>query len=239
MSTAPTGSPGPTTWTDDQAPDPTWAAPVAGAGPAAAESDAPVDADPVRRPRPALIWGAIGLALVLIVAAVWGLGGFRYRQDLFTPVEPGAVFTVGPYELAFTEATVQYLTEKRVYEVRAVGTGRTTGEVSIAPSSLAGSSFSYAQDPVSREIHPVETYRYGTGDEIFLRPKAFVPGLAPIPFTAQFEFTGPVSERIRLVLFDQEFSDRSVFGDQDPTWNNRNTGYDLALTVKRLPDSKY
>lgn len=205
----------------------------------APDTDPPAGADHGRLPRPALIWGAIGLALVLVVVAVWGLGGFRYRKDLFTPVDPGAVFTVGPYELSFTEATVQYVLEDKVYEVRAVGTGRTTGEVSIAPSSLEGSSFSYAQDPVSREIHPVDRYVYGTGDEILLRPKAFVPGLGPIPFAAQFEFTGQPGEQIRLVLFDQEFTDESVFGNQDPTWNNRNTGYDLAIPLKRLPDRKY
>lgn len=239
MSTAPTGSPGPSTWTDDQAPDPRWPAPTPGVGPTVAEDHPAVAAEPRRGPRAALVWGAIGLALVLVVVAVWGLGGFDRRQDLFIPVEPGQVVTVGPYELAFTEATVQYVLEDKVYEVQAVGTGRTTGEESIAPSSLAGSSFSYAQDPISREIQRVDRYRFGPGEEITLRPKAFVPGLGPIPFVAQFKFTARPGERIRLVLFNQEFSDKSVFGNQDPIWNNTNSGYDLALPLTRLPDRKY
>ena len=50
---------------------------------------------------------SIGVAVALAVGLVWAAGGFAYRDDLETRVNPGATFETGPYVFAFTTATIQ------------------------------------------------------------------------------------------------------------------------------------
>ena len=69
----------------------------------------------------ALVYGSILLVLVLLVVAIWGFGGFKQRTDLFRTTPPGTLFTTGPYEFRFTEATAQH---KRSYEKHLLLGGR-------------------------------------------------------------------------------------------------------------------
>ncbi len=188
--------------------------------------------------RTPVIWGSIGLVLVLVVVLVWAFDGFDQRMDRLVKVPPGTLISTGPYELTLTEATVQHVAEKNIDEIVLVGTGRTTGDTTIAPPAQQ-QSFVKAQDPATKEVQSVNSYRYGDGDDIILKHEAFIPGLAPIPFTATFRFDAAVGDSIRVVVFDQEFSDKSPFGNQDPTWNRTADGHDLTLSVKRLPERTY
>jgi protein-S-isoprenylcysteine O-methyltransferase Ste14 len=58
-----------------------------------------------------LMYGSILLALVLLVVAIWGFGGFKKRTDTLKTTPPGSLFTTGPYEFRFTEATAQHWTD--------------------------------------------------------------------------------------------------------------------------------
>lgn len=185
-----------------------------------------------------MVWGSLALAVLLLLGVVWALGGFRSRQDLFTATTPGTTFTSGPYELSFSSATVQYSSGRKTYAVIAIGTGRTTGDETISPAT-GSDAFAFAQDLTSREVQPVDAYSYGDSTDIILRAHGFTPGLVPVRFTAKFEFTAQPGDTLRLVVFDQEFGDKSVFGDQDPAWNPVTTGHDLRLPLQRLPDRKY
>lgn len=246
MSTALPGSAGPRIWSDEHGPDTNWGAPYpaptgqpagSGSGPAQDQDAAPRRAKASRWRTP-LILGSIALALALVVTVVWGLGGFGYRQDRFTRIAPGTTWTTGPYEFTFTEATVQHVLKKDTYDVIAVGTGRTTGDESITLSSGQGSVVA-AQDVSTREVQFADDFRYGSSNEIVLRANSFTPGLAPIPFSATFTFTKAPADTLRLVVFDLEFTDNSVFGDQDPSWNAADTGRDLRLPIRQLPDRDY
>ena len=97
MQTAPAESYKSAALYDLTAVDPTWAPP----------SGSPVNRDRKTIPAP-LVYGSILLALVLLVVAIWGFGGFKSRTDLFRTAPPGTLFTTGPYEFRFIEATAQH-----------------------------------------------------------------------------------------------------------------------------------
>jgi hypothetical protein len=92
------------------------------------------------RPRPAWAGGHGGRRgrPARPAGRVWAAGGFGYRRDLFTAVEPGALVRSGPFELTLTEATVQHKTSSDDYEVTVLGTARTTGDESISPAVGSG-----------------------------------------------------------------------------------------------------
>lgn len=188
--------------------------------------------------RTGLVWGCLGLAVVLILTAVWALGGFRLRHDRFVTVPAGTTITAGPYELTFTSATSQYRTTSNDYEVVALGTGRTTKDSTIA-APTGDSGFIYAQNPTTKQGQTVRSFNYGDATDPIFKAQSFTPGLAPIRFSASFIFTAPPSDRLVLAVFDQEFADKFVFGDDDPTWNTVRTGHQSTLAVKRLPDRPY
>jgi hypothetical protein len=54
------------------------------------------------------VYGSIFVVLVLLVVAVWGFGGLKRRTDSLRTVPVGTLFTTGPYEFRFTEATAQH-----------------------------------------------------------------------------------------------------------------------------------
>lgn len=128
---------------------------------------APTDVDPTRAPpsgSPAtgrktiaawLLYGSIFLALALLVVGIWGFGGFKQRTDLFTTTSPGTLFTTGPYELRFTEATAQhkkdYGGDTPYWEVVMIGEGRTTGNESASPDYSANGIF-VSKDDVTQQV---------------------------------------------------------------------------------------
>ena len=55
---------------------------------------------------------------MLLVVAIWGFGGFKKRTDLLKTTPPGTLFTTGPYEFRFAEATAQH---KKNYDGKRFG----------------------------------------------------------------------------------------------------------------------
>lgn len=131
-------------------------APAAPSGVATGPSSAPtpprpqvwLDTDPLRSswraPRRGHPWRwiALGLVLVLVAAAsvIALVGGFAQRTDDRIVVEPGTVVEVGPYQLELTRATARATIDPvskkiREWEIRVIGTGRTTADVSGNPFS--------------------------------------------------------------------------------------------------------
>jgi hypothetical protein len=110
---------------------------------------------PVRKTIPAAaVYGGILLALVLLVVAIWGFGGFKKRTDLLQTIPPGTPFTTGPYEFRFSAATAQH---KKKYdgtlywEIVMIGEGRTTGSESILPA-LSDSGMFVSKDDASQQV---------------------------------------------------------------------------------------
>ena len=87
----------------------------------------------LRLRRGRLVTAVVAASLVLVVAVVALLGGFRERTDLLTRVPAGSLITSGPYEVTLTKATVQHRTSSNEWVVAASGAARTTGATSIRP----------------------------------------------------------------------------------------------------------
>ena len=181
----------------------------------------------------------IGLVAVAVVfALLWVTGGFRKRTDLRIDVAAGQLISTGPYEFTFTKATAQRVNRfgsEVVVQVFAIGTGRTTGTTSISPSTL--SPMFVAVDEATREIKENDGQRFGPGGT-FGHGNAFTPGLAPVEFTVTFEFSdnyrpGP---ELTFAVADLEFSDTTLLGTGEKSWNNADRQYVMTLPVTRLPD---
>jgi len=136
VSTAPAEPP---LWLDEAQVDPAWPDPTG------------------RRLRlpPGAVYLALLVALALVAALLWGLGGFRSRTDVLEDTAPGALVTAGPYELRFSEVTAQQRTDFRggvTWRVTVMGEGRTTGDVTIAPTSVGDHAMFVAKDEASGEV---------------------------------------------------------------------------------------
>ncbi len=220
---------------DDRTPDPAWWPPPASpAGPAAGPPDD--EAGPRRRrPHPVLI-GVVVLALML--ALIWALGGFKARTDLRIPAEPGQLIATGPYEFTFTRATAQRI--KRfgtdvVVAVRVIGTGRTTGDEAITPSTL--NPMFIARDEATREFQEADGQRFGPGGG-FDYGDSFTPGLPPVEFTVTFEFSENYrpGRTIVFAVSELEYTDTSLLGTGEKVWNNADRTFVMQLPVTQLPD---
>ncbi len=218
---------------DASDPDPSWPAP---------SPSHPDDGSgaPTTRRR-ALLWvmAVVGL-LTVTVAALAATGGFRERADLPTPVAPGTTLSTGPYELTFIAATAQRrkdFGDSPYWEVRVTGTGRTTGEETIAPSLGVRNPMFLARAGAGGEVHDPEGLRWGTEERIS-DGDGFTPGLPPVPFSVEFTFpeASPPTPTLRFAVFEQEFRDISLLGNQDPTWTNGKRFWVSDLPVRRLPD---
>jgi len=180
------------------------------------------------------------VALAALVLLVWGLGGFERRTDLLELTAPGTLITAGPYELTFTEVTAQRkkrFDDQVYWQLTAVGTGRTTGDVSIAPRTGDTGTF-ISRDTRSGEIQAPSGLRFGAGDS-FTDGARFTPGLPPVPILVDFEYQASYvpDSTLRFVVFQLEFTDNSLIGGQEKTWNKTNHGFDYRLPVRVLPDA--
>jgi hypothetical protein len=129
-----------------------------------------------------LLYGSILLALVLVVLAIWGFGGFKRRTDTFITTPPGTLVTTGPYEFRFIEATAQHKKDfggTPYWEVVATGEGRTTGNESISPITTGENTMFASKDEVSQEIELPESVLMGRGQG-FNRDR-FTPALRLSP----------------------------------------------------------
>jgi hypothetical protein len=187
--------------------------------------------------RSTLVYLAVLVALALLVAGVWGFGGFKKRTDTLRPVPPGQRFTSGPYEFSFSEATVQRTKLDGVisWKVKVLGQGRTTGKEAISPSFVESFDGMFVlKDPGTGQIAAPDGQQYGS-DTSFSRHN-FTPGLPPIPYTLSFTVDehyqpGPV---LRLGAGDLVYSSHFLT-TEEKTWHNGDYITLVPLPVRVLP----
>ena len=217
-------------WLDEGNINPAWAPPAGGAAPS-------------RRPIPApAVYGAVALALVLLVVTIWGFGGFERRTDALIDTAVGTPVLTGPYEFRFTEVTAQRTKQfdgTIAWELTAIGTGRNTGDISISPSATGKYGMFASKDDASGETAEADSDRIGTDDSYSRH--AFTPGLAPIPYTVKFKYreTYRPGPTLRLLVFKIEYGDFSLLGDGEESWRNTVYAYQFRLPVRVLPENTY
>jgi hypothetical protein len=181
---------------------------------------------------------SIGVAVALVVGLVWAAGGFAYRDDLATTIQPGERFTNGPYEFTFSTATIQKTKDykdQQIWSVVVIGTGRTTGDTSISPDrdlfvvKDAGSG-SYQEKTERQEFGAERTGGNGS---------LFTPGLPAIPYRLVYQFPVSAFEPGSTVIFvswQLEWRDTSLLQVGDYRWASTHDYFRLDLPLKRLPD---
>ena len=194
-----------------------------------------------RRARTWWWFGSIGAATALVIGLVWVAGGFEPRTDVRTEVTPGTTISTGPYELTFDRATVQktrHFSEKRlVWEVVVHGSGRTTGDQAIAPSSL--NWFTTARDPGSGTVLQPTMQGFRSVEQGASGGAFFTPGLGPIPYRLTFQFSGdlPMPSSIDLAVWELELRDRSLLQTGELDWARTNhVSVYPAMPLQQLPD---
>jgi hypothetical protein len=218
----------PGAWLDEGEVSPEWAPPAG---------------NPVRRPRipGSLIYGGVVLALVLVIAVLWGAGGFGQRTDLLRPVEPGAVFSTGPFELTFTEATAQQKLETdgvMKWEIVVIGRARNTGDVTMAPPHVGPDRIFAIKDPDSDLRAEASNADIGDDpDSLGIHSRLHLtPNLPPtgyrliFPLPAEFR-PGPT---IRLAVADLVYEAKYLTNDEK-AWNNDLHGSRIDLPLRVLP----
>lgn len=218
-------------WLDEGEVNPGWAPPASGA-------------PPTRRPIPApLIYGAVVLALALLVVTIWGFGGFKRRTDALIDTPVGAPISTGPYEFRFTEVTAQRTKEfdgTISWELTAIGTGSTTGDSSIAPNATGKYGMFVSKDDASGEVEEAASDKIGADDSH--QRHAFTPGLAPLPYSVTFKYreTYRPGSTVRFLVFKLQYGDFSLVGDDgEKSWRNTVYAYQFQLPVRVLPDDTY
>ena len=200
------------------------------------EAAGPEDEARQRLRRGRLVTAVVAGVLVLVVAGVGLLGGFRQRTDLLTRVPVGTVITTGPYEVTFARATVQHRTDDDEWDVVASGTARTTGTTSIDPDS-GDSGFLFARDAAGGEVASSRSITLGdpTGSS---SQDTLTPGLPPVPWSATFRFAAAPRGEVLVAVFDQEYETAYLFGDEK-SWVTGKRASTMVLPLEALPDTKY
>jgi hypothetical protein len=211
----------------------------AGVDPAWPPPNSPSSSDAIGRKTipSSLVYSSILLALVLLVVAIWGFGGFKKRTDILQTTPPGSLFTTGPYEFRFTEATAQHWTDydgSVYWKVVMIGEGRTTGKESIAPSYLPDSGMFGSKDDVTQQVTQPDSVRIGEGEGYDRHH--FTPGLPLTPYSVVFKYDekyrpGPT---IRFVVWDAVYGKHFIASEEEG-WHNGSTAYQLYLPVRVLP----
>jgi hypothetical protein len=200
----------------------------------------PTPAEPSGR-RAWVMVGSLVLALALLIGLTWAAGGFDQRTDLRTTIPPGTTIVTGPYELVFTAVTVQKkesFGDDLVWEVVVSGTGRTTGDEAISPSSLDW--FFSVREPVSNTVVEPESQQFGATDRSLSGGSFFTPGLAPVPYRLIFHLPATIDRptSVQLGVWDLEYRDRSLLRTGELSWARADT-YSLVdgLPVQQLADA--
>ena len=208
--------------------DPNWTPPQ---GPAET-------AAPARKPIPATaLYGCILLALVLLVVAIWGFGGFKKRTDLLKTTPPGTLITSGPYEFRFTEATAQHKKDfggAPYWEVVMIGEGRTTGTESSSPKYFGSDSMFVSKDDGTQQVVVSDSVRMGEGHN-FDRAQ-FTPGLPLSPYAVVFKYpdTYRPGPTIRFGVAELVYGTHYL-ASEEKSWHNGTYIYLLHLPVRVLP----
>ena len=199
--------------------------------------------DPATQPRSQRTWPwfvSIAVALALVVGLVWAAGGFEYRDDLDTAVDPGATFDTGPYVFTFAAATIQKTKnykDEQVWTLVVTGTGRTTAEESMSPDY---DDLFVAKDIPSGAYREAERQQFGAEEGRGTSGGAhFTPGLSAIPYRVTFEFAVSDFEpgtSIVFVTWELEWRDTSLLQVGDLRWAPTSHYYRLELPLRRLAD---
>ena len=215
------------TWLDEGEVNPQWA---------------PPGGDPVRRsPVPgSLVYGGVVLALVLTIAPVSAFGGFDRRTDLLRPVQPGTLISTGPFELSFTEATAQRLTDSKetvIWKIVVIGQARTTSDETIAAKHFGSASMFAIRDLATNTTAEPKSATIGEPDELGLSSRSsLAPGLPPMEYRLTFEL--PASYQpgtvLRLAVMDLEYAARYLTSEEEG-WFNEIGGSRLDLPVRVRP----
>jgi hypothetical protein len=189
-----------------------------------------------------LLYGTILLALVLFIVGIWAFGGFKRRTDLFITTPPGTLFTTGPYEFRFTEATAQHkkdFGQTPYWEVVVIGEGRTTGKESISPLTTGESTTMFAsKDDMSQEIEVPQSVTMGRSRG-FDRHR-FTPGLPLTPYSVVFKYkdTYRPGPTIRFAAFDLVYGKHYIASEEEG-WHNGTYARQFYLPVRVLPEAMY
>ena len=187
-----------------------------------------------------LVVAVVAVAVVALLATVWRLGGLDEQQRPFQRVAPGTLIGAGPFELTFTEATAQHVlkTDYRgaSWKITVIGTGRTTGNETIAPQISGTSSMLLARNQTTGEAKSPESQTFGSGES----SHGFTPGLPPVRYTATFEFREGFTpeDTLRFIVADQIYSSRALIKtgeDDDAEWHNAGDGWRMELPLSELP----
>lgn len=213
------GTSQPAVWIDDDPVDPTWPEP---AGP--------------RVSRRLFVVGIPVLALVVLIGAVWALGGFAERDDRVTDMARGKTFSNGPFEFSFDRATVQeadgYGDYKRIQKVVVTGTIRNTGDTAISPSG------DWFLARARHGTHVEEGKLAGIGDsDLFDAPDDVTPGLPATKLTVNFEFPPTFDDATLIfVVGELSYGTHSYFSDDDNQYWDTGGGnaYRMLLPITRL-----
>jgi hypothetical protein len=190
-----------------------------------------------------LVTVGVLLLIVALLATVWRLGGFEKKQRSYEVVSAGTLISPGAYELSFTKATAQHLlkTDYRQgsWEVKVIGTGRTTGDETIAPDTSGFDNGMFlARNPTSGQVQPANDATFGEGSRAGL-----TPGLPPVAVVLTFSFSDsfPAGPRLIFAVADQVYSNNELIqSDQnnEKTWHNADTGWRMELPLSQLPPEK-
>ena len=232
-------------WLDDAGVSPEWAPPAAD-GANNDLADLPAVASTTRRRRPRILTvGVPVIAVVVIIAVVWALGGFDRRDDQVQDVVTGSPVALGPVTVTFDRATVQeangYGTYKRIQKIVAYGTARNTWTESFDPQA----DWFIAKDPNSKLVQSGQTFQIVRGkDLIFDAPDTLAPGLPAEPVSVEFEMP-PTFKPGRTIVFGIskiDYGNHSFFSSSDEEeWDESGGGaYRMRLPLQVLkPEAAY
>jgi len=148
------------------------------------------------------------------------------------------LFTAGPYEFRFTEATAQHKKDFNgtlYWQVVMTGEGRTTGNESISPNYMPNDGMFVSKDDVTQQVSLPESVRMGGGG--FDRHR-FTPGLPLSSYSVVFKYDdqyhpGPT---VRFVVWDLVYGKHFLASEQEG-WHNGTYGHQLYLPVGVLAPS--
>jgi hypothetical protein len=231
VQTAPTESRHSAAGDDPGTVDPSWTPP---------EGPAETGASTRKTIPAAALSGCILLALVLLVVAIWGFGGFKKRTDLLKATPPGTLITSGPYEFRFTEATAQHKKDfggSPYWEVVMIGEGRTTGTESSSPKYFRDDGMFVSKDDGTQQVVVADSVRMGDGRSS--DRQQFTPGLPLSAYAVVFKYAdsyrpGPT---IRFAVSELVYGTHYLTSDEEG-WHNGTYSYHFYLPVRVLPPAE-
>lgn len=216
-------------WTDDADLDPSWAPP-----------QEPAEYRPRSRRR-ILGIGIPVLAVVLVIATVWALGGFDYRDDKITDVAAGTKFEDGPFEFTFTTATIQLkeqFDDTMINEVSVYGTVRNTWDEALD----ADSDWFLIADPSGGDPKGATSANIFRKGDVPDAPSMVAPGLAAVDYQVQFELdkSTKAPKQITFGVGKLSYGNNSVFStSNEETWDADNGELNrIHVPLKVLPADK-